>query len=61
MKDETDPLLTVEAKRWLNKKKRDRKMTVPFHELTKRSEYERVFGKYSEATLYFKRKGFGKR
>jgi predicted nucleic acid-binding Zn ribbon protein len=61
IKEENDTLITIEAKKWLNKKKRDTKMAVPFHELSKRSEYSRVFGKYSEATLYFKRKGFGKR
>lgn len=52
--------LTLEAKRWLNLKKRGTKAGVPFHELIKRMEYSRVFGKYSESPLYFKRKGFGK-
>lgn len=52
--------LTREAQRWLNLKKRGTKSGVPFHEQIKRMEYSRVFGKYSEAPLYFQRKGFGK-
>jgi len=55
-----DDGLTREARRWLNQKKRGTKSAVPFHEQVKRMEYSRVFGKYSEAPLYFKRKGYGK-
>lgn len=52
--------LSVEALKWLKKKPKAFPNALPFHELNRRSEYSRVFGKYSEVSLYFKRKGYGK-
>lgn len=51
---------TKEAQRWINSKKRDRKLPFSFSDEVQKMEYSRVFGKYSESSLYFKRKGFGK-
>lgn len=52
--------LNIEAKRWINKKERKFTPRHSYEELNKRSEYSRVFGKYSEAPLYFQRKGFSR-
>ena len=52
--------LTVEAKRWLDKTEKKFTPKCSYAELNRRSEYNRVFGKYSEAPLFFKRRGFGK-
>jgi hypothetical protein len=51
---------TKEAHRWINSKKRERKLPFSFSDQVKKMEYSRVFGKYSESYIYFKRKGFGK-
>jgi len=48
--------LTEEARRWLNAKPKGPKKKMSYEEINRRAERNRVFGKYSESSLYWGRK-----